>query len=219
MNLFKHAFRPSLALARNNIQISNTSSLVAALFPRSSLTVPASVPLRFRPPPPSSFSFSALAVAAGIGTAATISLYQPSNTVHCEPKPPVVAAPQPQSPPAPAPLPPAPPSSVNLYELGFGTVCGICAGVFVKKGAKLLAFTFGSIFVLLQYLGQQSLIRVDWSRMSQRFENLVFTKDPQGRSRAPTVGSLFSWIVDFLTADFQQRASFVAGFALGLRIG
>jgi hypothetical protein len=49
-----------------------------------------------------------------------------------------------------APLPPDPQSTVNMYELTFGTVCGVCAGVFVKKGAKTLAFVFGGIFVLLQ---------------------------------------------------------------------
>jgi hypothetical protein len=49
-----------------------------------------------------------------------------------------------------APLPPPPESSVNMYELTFGTVCGICAGIFVKKGAKALAVVFGGIFVLLQ---------------------------------------------------------------------
>lgn len=48
------------------------------------------------------------------------------------------------------PLPPQAESSLNLYELSFGTVCGICAGVFVKKGAKALAFTLGGVFVLLQ---------------------------------------------------------------------
>jgi hypothetical protein len=37
-----------------------------------------------------------------------------------------------------------------MYELTFGTVCGICSGIFVKKGAKALAFAFGGVFVLLQ---------------------------------------------------------------------
>lgn len=41
-------------------------------------------------------------------------------------------------------------SSVNLTQLTFGTVCGICAGVFVKKGFKALAFLLGGVFVLLQ---------------------------------------------------------------------
>ena len=46
--------------------------------------------------------------------------------------------------------PPPPQSSVSMYELGFGTVAGICAGVFVKKGAKALAWALGGVFVLLQ---------------------------------------------------------------------
>lgn len=47
-------------------------------------------------------------------------------------------------------LPPPPESTVNMYELTFGTVCGVCAGIFVKKGAKALGFIFGGIFVILQ---------------------------------------------------------------------
>ncbi|EKM55381.1 uncharacterized protein PHACADRAFT_94975 [Phanerochaete carnosa HHB-10118-sp] len=117
------------------------------------------------------------------------------------------------------PLPPPPKSSVNAYELAFGTVCGICAGVFVKKGAKALAFVLGGVFVLLQYFGSLNLVRVDWARMSARFENLFYTTDATGAKRAPSVGSLVRWIVNFLTADFQQRASFIAGFALGIRVG
>lgn len=108
---------------------------------------------------------------------------------------------------------------MNYYELTFGTVCGICAGVFVKKGAKALAFVFGGVFVMLQYLGSMSLVRVDWARAATRFENLFYTVDASGTRRPPNLGSLFRWVVDFLTADFQQRASFVGGFALGLRIG
>ncbi|KAI0797700.1 FUN14 family-domain-containing protein [Abortiporus biennis] len=129
------------------------------------------------------------------------------------------ATPQQRRPGEPEPLPPTPASSVSLYELSFGTVCGICAGVFVKKGAKTLAFVFGGVFVLLQYLGSLTLVKVDWPRVGKKFENLFYTTDVQGVRRAPNVGSLFRWFVDFLTADFQQRASFVAGFALGLRIG
>ena len=50
----------------------------------------------------------------------------------------------------PMALPPPPESTVNMYELTFGTLCGVCAGIFVKKGAKALGFIFGGIFVMLQ---------------------------------------------------------------------
>ncbi|KAL5533141.1 hypothetical protein ACEPAF_4917 [Sanghuangporus sanghuang] len=135
----------------------------------------------------------------------------------------------PRSNPTPIPLqpddalPPPPHSSVNVYELGFGTVTGICAGIFVKKGAKALAFVFGGVFVLLQYLASLRVIRVNWVHAESRFQNAFYsrTTDATGQEvhRPPTVYSLFHWIVDFLTADFQPRASFIAGLALGLRLG
>lgn len=62
---------------------------------------------------------------------------------------PQVASPA-TSPTVPPEYPPPPASSVSLYELSFGTVTGICAGVFIKKGAKAAAWFLGGIFVLLQ---------------------------------------------------------------------
>lgn len=55
--------------------------------------------------------------------------------------------------------------------------------------------------------------------MATRFENLFYRQDAQGVQRPPSLVSAVRWLIDFLTADFQQRASFVAGFALGLRVG
>lgn len=44
-----------------------------------------------------------------------------------------------------------PPQSIlSLYELGFGTVTGICAGVFLKKGLRAIAFLLGGAFIFLQ---------------------------------------------------------------------
>lgn len=44
----------------------------------------------------------------------------------------------------------APESVLNVYQLGFGTVCGICTGVFLKKGLRAIAFLLGGVFVLMQ---------------------------------------------------------------------
>ncbi|KAF5357852.1 hypothetical protein D9756_001655 [Leucocoprinus leucothites] len=115
--------------------------------------------------------------------------------------------------------PPPPQSSLSLFELSFGAAAGICSGVFVKKGARAVAWFLGGMFVFLQYLGSKSLVKVDWARMSSRFENLFYTRDALGHPKPPNVLSLWKWLVDFLTADFQPRASFIAGFALGLRVG
>jgi len=159
----------------------------------------------------------------------------PPESASRQPPPPVVT-------PPPAPedsnLPPPPASTLNLFELTFGSVCGICAGVFIKKGTKFVAFILGGTFVLLQvistsethplvpksdpctaqYLGSVSIVRVDWSRAASRFENL-FYRTENGVRRPPTIGSLWNWLIDFLAADFQPRATFAAGLVLGLRIG
>jgi len=60
--------------------------------------------------------------------------------------------PAPRQPSPAAATPPPPASALNLYELTFGSVCGICAGVFIKKGAKFVAFMLGGTFVLLQVI-------------------------------------------------------------------
>jgi hypothetical protein len=46
--------------------------------------------------------------------------------------------------------PPLPQSSLSMFELSFGAVAGICSGMFVKKGAKAVAWFLGGVFVLLQ---------------------------------------------------------------------
>lgn len=78
---------------------------------------------------------------------------------------------------------------------------------------------FSSFSASIQYLGSMSVVKVDWARMGRKFENLFYKTDATGAKKAPTISSLWNWMVDFLTADFQPRASFLAGLALGLRIG
>lgn len=164
-----------------------------------------------RSAPVNSFLYKAAGVSAlGLG----ISLIK-TPAIHCD----ASVHSTPEITVAPGESPPPYESIVNPYELGFGTVCGICAGIFIKKGAKALAFALGGVFVLLQYLGSLSLVRVDWVKTGSRFENLFYRTDAKGEKHAPTVFSTWSWLVDFLTADFQKRASFIAGLALGLRLG
>lgn len=141
--------------------------------------------------------------------------------------------------------PPPPGSSINVYELSFGTVCGICAGVFVKKGAKAVAFFLGGIFVLLQvcfralpkaegilglirrcellpqYLSSVKVVSINWGLISSHFEKRFYEKptSPGGKAKPPTVTKVFNWLVNFLMADFQPRATFLAGFLLGIRVG
>jgi len=217
-SLYAHAFSHQAAFRRLSFQ----HSLKRATYPLQRAPFPS--PLRTWH---LSHHVTPRRVTAVVGTglaSAGLGLWFHANLrkLNCEPG--ATTTSQPQSTaalvtPDLAPLPPPPESSVNVYELTFGTVCGICTGIFVKKGAKALGFVFGGIFVLLQYLGSASIVKVDWSKAAARFEGLFYTLEANGTRRPPTVYSLWRRLIDFLTADFQSRASFIAGFALGIRIG
>ncbi|WVF71953.1 hypothetical protein IAT40_006763 [Kwoniella sp. CBS 6097] len=114
---------------------------------------------------------------------------------------------------------PAPESILSVYELSFGAVCGICSGVFIKKGARAIAFLLGGLFILLQYMSSRSFITVDWAKLGSRYDSAFGSKTSAGGYKGPTVGGVWNRIVDFLTSNFQQRASFMAGLILGLRLG
>ena len=151
----------------------------------------------------------------------TYHTYSPSRKVHCEdtllgdrstPKPEVGGG----SPPAD--------SILSVYQLSFGGVCGLCTGVFVKKGLRAIAFLLGGVFVLLQvsgrltsgrtstlmsafdqYLSSKSIVSVDWARLAGRYDSTFGTKTAQGHVQAPTVGGVWAWFVDFVTANFQRE--------------
>ncbi|KAG8801333.1 hypothetical protein FRB91_009015 [Serendipita sp. 411] len=165
------------------------------------------------------------AVGLGLGLGLTTS-YLRQTVALCEPSPkPAVSAGTNASPNVPpnaydpdTPLP-SPTSIANPYELTFGTVCGICAGVFIKKGLKAAAFLLGGIFVLLQYFNKLSWIKVDWGVAENRFKQTFYTTEVDGRRNPPTIQTAFQWLLNFIMADFQPRASFVVGVLLGLRVG
>lgn len=85
---------------------------------------------------------------AGLGLSfLTFNAFSPSRSVQCQ-------SAFGSAGPSPAgradAIPDSPKSILNVSELGFGAVAGICAGVFLKKGLKALAFLLGGAFVFLQ---------------------------------------------------------------------
>ncbi|WFD01666.1 hypothetical protein MOBT1_000342 [Malassezia obtusa] len=115
-------------------------------------------------------------------------------------------------------------SIVNLYELSFGTICGLCAGIFIKKGLKLVAILMGGTYVLLQYLASRSFIKVNWSSIESVYNSSVNglagpVEAGAGKGNKYPLVRIWRRAINFLTADFQQRATFIAGLVLGLRLG
>lgn len=119
---------------------------------------------------------------------------------------------------------PEPESIVNVYQLSFGTACGFCAGVFLKKGLKLIAFALGGCYILLQYMNSQRLISVNWKAINSKYDKFVGSAagpaDPSARGfSGSTAQRIWDRSTNFLMADFQQRATFMAGLLLGIRLG
>ncbi|KAJ7632517.1 FUN14 family-domain-containing protein [Roridomyces roridus] len=206
--LHQLARRPLLATARANVHSFKPRFNVVQSRPFTLVNKPVN----------NRVSVSKAIGALGLGLGLSV-FARPS--IHCEgtgpASPPIVTEGQ-SSPPNPVAAPP--PSIINVYELSFGTVAGICAGIFIKKGAKIVAFFVGGVFVLLQYFGSLGFLKVDWARVGSHFEHRFYATDPKTGSKAPpTIYVVWKSLVDFLTADFQPRASFMAGLVLGLRVG
>jgi uncharacterized membrane protein (Fun14 family) len=97
-----------------------------------------------------------------------------------------------------------------VAALGFGGVAGAIVGYTAKKAAKVVAIALGCAFILVQILVYKGLITVDWTAVQGTAEGVW--KDQGGRTLADQ-----AW--DILTANLPFGGGFVAGFALGFKIG
>ena len=95
-------------------------------------------------------------------------------------------------------------------SLGFGGAAGLDVGYTAKKLTKLLALLLGCTFILLQLAAYEGFITVNWSAVQGSAEHIW--SNPQGLTLADR-----AW--DVLTANLPFGGGFVAGFALGLKLG
>lgn len=97
-----------------------------------------------------------------------------------------------------------------LASLGFGGAAGLVVGYTAKKVTKLIALMLGLAFILVQVLAYKGLITVNWGAVQSTAEG-VWT-DPHGLTLAD-----HAW--EILTANLPFGGGFVAGFALGFKLG
>ncbi|WVW82826.1 hypothetical protein I302_104838 [Kwoniella bestiolae CBS 10118] len=217
---FTSTFLPSLLHSRPNLPLTSTlRSNLRSFHPPPAFRrfqqsqQPRVISLARSHPQPKKISPLSLGIGAAVAFT-SLSLTLPHRQVKCE----SVFSPSSSRAASPLPDDPQPGSILSVYELSFGAVCGICSGVFIKKGARAIAFLLGGVFILLQYLSSKSYIHVDWAKLGGKYDSAFGSKTATGY-RGPTVGGVYNRIVDFLTSNFQQRASFLAGLVLGLRLG
>ena len=95
-------------------------------------------------------------------------------------------------------------------SLGFGGVAGVVVGYAAKKMTKLVALALGVTFILVQALSYAGLITVNWGAVQDTAHGVW--ADGQGVTVADR-----AWAI--LTANLPFGGAFVAGFALGFRLG
>jgi uncharacterized membrane protein (Fun14 family) len=94
--------------------------------------------------------------------------------------------------------------------LGFGGIAGAIVGYTAKKLTKLMALVLGLIFIAIQALVYLNFVTVDWNAVQHTAEHVW--KDTQGVTLADR-----AW--DVISANLPFGGGFVAGFALGFKLG
>ena len=95
-------------------------------------------------------------------------------------------------------------------DLGFGGVAGAVVGYTAKKVTKLVAILLGLVFIAVQYLVYMKFVSVDWSAVQHTAEHVW--SDAQGVTLADR-----AWAI--VSANLPFGGAFVAGFALGFKLG
>ncbi len=97
-----------------------------------------------------------------------------------------------------------------LSGLGFGGLTGAAVGYTAKKFTKLAALVLGIAFILIQAMVHQGWIDVDWGAVQTAAEQAANSE--QGRGAAQSAWSI-------LTNNLPWGGGFVAGFAIGFKLG
>jgi uncharacterized membrane protein (Fun14 family) len=100
--------------------------------------------------------------------------------------------------------------SGSAGSMGFGGMAGVIVGYTAKKLTKLAAILLALVFILIQVLAYQGWIQVEWTAVEQSAKGVWV--DDAGVTLADR-----AWAI--LTANLPFGGAFVAGFALGFKLG
>ncbi|WP_459192500.1 FUN14 domain-containing protein [Halosimplex sp. J119] len=98
-------------------------------------------------------------------------------------------------------------------ELGSGAVIGGLIGFTAKKVAKIIAFLIGLELALFKFLESQSILTVDWERLSAGLVNASSVAGDAATANQPP-----SMVMSFLSI-IPVSAGFTGGFFVGFRKG
>jgi FUN14 domain-containing protein 1 len=73
---------------------------------------------------------------------------------------------------------------------------------------------------LHQYFSSRSFININWSALTSSYDSFITKRaGPSAAEGGNRIVGLSSAFLDFITANVQSRATFVAGIVLGFRLG
>ena len=98
----------------------------------------------------------------------------------------------------------------SAASLGFGGVAGAVVGYTAKKVTKMAALILGLVFIAVQLLVYAGFITVNWGAVETTVQDAWV--DPHGVTLADR-----AWTI--VTANLPFGGGFVAGFALGFKLG
>ena len=103
--------------------------------------------------------------------------------------------------------------------LSFGTITGLCVGVFTKKIGRVAAGVFGGVFVLFQIAHQRGYVDVKMDKIEADVMKLL-DADGDGKVDEKDARQFLDSYVKHLTCDTKLSAgSFTVGFLYGLKKG
>ncbi|MCX6647851.1 MAG: hypothetical protein NTV61_00450 [Candidatus Bathyarchaeota archaeon] len=94
-----------------------------------------------------------------------------------------------------------------LTQLGVGGVAGLCVGYALKKMGKIVAFIIGLAFIGLELLAYKGIIDIHYDALQAWGSELI-----------GQVGAL-EGVMTLIIANLPFAASFLVGFAIGLKMG
>lgn len=94
-----------------------------------------------------------------------------------------------------------------LTQLGVGGVAGLCVGYALKKIGKLFAIILGLAFLGLELLAYKGIININYTALEEWATELI-----------GQVG-VAEGILTVIIGNLPFAASFLVGFAIGLKMG
>lgn len=95
-----------------------------------------------------------------------------------------------------------------LYQLGLGGIGGFVIGYTLKKISKFLLILMGVLLIFLLYLGTRGVININYVKLEEAVMDLI-----------GGAGQAASWLIGTTISLIPFAGSFLAGFAVGFKLG